>query len=285
MSQPQRTRSDLAVAALLGRGAIVGTISISLLVLVGSIGGLASSAPYANETADWALQARGQDLGNLIVVAVLIVSTIAAVRGSATGLFVWMGALMYVMYVYVIYAFALHVGVFYLLYLAILGLTFFTLGRRLVATLDPALPPVRSSQRATRFAGITLITIAVLFGILWLSELVPALLAGTTPPSVASAGLMVNPVHSIDLSIVLPSMIVTGIGALRGRSAGLLLIAPWLSFSVLMGTSLLVLLGLQAADAAGAVLPVLIAVSIVVVVSAAAFVVLRRNSVSAGPVA
>ncbi|KRE30512.1 hypothetical protein [Agromyces sp. Soil535] len=285
MSEPQRTRSDLAVAALLGRGAILGTISISLLVLVGSIGGLASSAPYANETADWALQARGQDLGNLIVVAVLIVSTIAAVRGSAAGLFVWMGALVYVTYVYVIYAFALHVGVFYLLYLAILGLTFFPLGRRLVAALDPALPPVRSGQRATRFAGITLITIAVLFGILWLSELVPALLAGTTPPSVASAGLMVNPVHSIDLSIVLPSMIVTGIGALRGRSAGLLLIAPWLSFSVLMGTSLLVLLGLQAADAAGAVLPVLIAVSIVVVVSAAAFVVLRRNSVSAGPVA
>jgi len=285
MPQPRSTPSDPAVAALLGRGAILGTISISLLVLIGSIGGLASSAPYANETADWALQARGQDLGNLIVVAVLIVSTIAALRGSATGLFVWMGALMYVMYVYVIYAFALHVGVFYLLYLAILGLTFFTLGRRLVAALDPALPPVRSSQRATRFAGITLITIAVLFGVLWLSELVPALLAGTTPPSVASAGLMVNPVHSIDLSIVLPSMIVTGIGALRGRSAGLLLIAPWLSFSVLMGTSLLVLLGLQAADAAGAVLPVLIAVSIVVVVSAAAFVVLRRNSLSAGPVA
>ena len=269
----------------MGRSAVAGTIAISLLVLIASFGGLVSSAPYAKETADWALQARGQDLGNLIAVAVLIVSTVAAVRGSATGLFGWMGALMYVMYVYILYAFALHVGVFYLLYLAILGVTFFTLGRRLVEALDPALPLVRSSQRATRFAGTTLIVIGGLFGILWLSELIPALLAGTTPPSAASAGLIVNPVHSIDLSIVLPSMIAAGIGALRGRRAGLLLAAPLLAFSVLMGTSLVALFALQAAVAGTDVMVPLIGVALVVIVSAAAFVTLRREASSTVSVA
>ncbi len=285
MEQPRRTASDPAVASLLGRSALAGTIAISLLVLIASIGGLVSSAPYAKETADWALQGRGQDLGNLVAVAVLIVSTVAAVRGSTTGLFVWMGALMYVMYVYILYAFALHVGVFYLLYLAILGVTFFTLGRRLVAALDPALPLVRSSRPATRFAGITLIAIGGLFAILWLSELIPALIAGTIPPSAASAGLIVNPVHSIDLSIVLPSMIAAGIGALRGRRAGLLFAAPLLAFSVLMGTSLVALFALQAAVAGTDVMVPLIGVALVVVVSAAAFVALRREASSTVSVA
>jgi hypothetical protein len=71
--------------------------------------------------------------------------------------------------------------------------------------------------------------------------------AGTIPPSAASAGLIVNPVHTIDLSIVLPSMIAAGIGAMRGRRAGLLLAAPLLAFSVLMGTSLVAPFALQAA--------------------------------------
>ena len=73
---------------------------------------------------------------------------------------------------------------------------------------------------------------------LWLSELVPALLSGTPPASLVEAGLTVNPIHVIDLSMVLPGFVIAGAAALSGRRHGLFWTAPWLCFSALMGASI-----------------------------------------------
>ena len=74
----------------------------------------------------------------------------------------------------------------------------------------------------------------VLFAALWLSELVPALVTGRTPASLTEAGLWVNPIHVIDLALVLPAFIVTGIAAVRRQGTGRFWLGPWLAFSVLM---------------------------------------------------
>jgi hypothetical protein len=45
----------------------------------------------------------------------------------------------------------------------------------------------------------------------WLAEVVPALLSGSVPKSIADSGLIANPVHTLDLSIVLPAFMITAV--------------------------------------------------------------------------
>ncbi|QCC77608.1 hypothetical protein [Nocardioides daphniae] len=52
------------------------------------------------------------------------------------------------------------------------------------------------------------------------------------------AGLRVNPIHVIDLAVVLPAFALAGASALRGRATGLFLVGPMLTFSVLVLASL-----------------------------------------------
>ena len=87
------------------------------------------------------------------------------------------------------------------------------------------------------------------------------------PASITEAGLWVNPIHVIDLSMVLPGFIISGIAALQGRAHGLFWLAPWLVFSVLMGASIIAGMGLSAAGGATGTVPPTVMVSIVVLVS------------------
>ena len=121
-----------------------------------------------------------------------------------------------------------------------------------------------------RLAAWTLIATGVLFGLLWLSELVPALASGQVPASLQEAGLVVNPIHAMDLSVVLPAFIVAGVAALRGRGHGLFWLAPWLAFSVLMGASIVAAMLLIAGTGAADAVPPMVMVSVVVAASALA---------------
>jgi hypothetical protein len=215
---------------------VVASFGIGALVTLSSLLGLLTSWPYKQETENWVLQARGQDIGNLLAVVVLIVSTISMRAGSSRATQLWIGTLFYLLYAYVVYAFAVHFSRLFLVYVAILGLVVYTLIAALPTSARPSVYP-RGTVRV--FAGWVLIGTGVLFALLWLSELVPASVSGQAPPSLEVAGLIVNPVHVIDLSVVLPGMIVIGVLTLRGNESGLFLTVPALVFSVLMGLSII----------------------------------------------
>ena len=179
-----------------------------------------------------------------------------------------MGTLLYLVYAYVLYAMAVHFNQLFLLYVAALGLSayavMFSLDRLRAADLVFAAPG------ASRLAGYTSITIGVVFAGLWLSELVPATLSDEVPQSVADAGLWVNPVHVIDLALLLPAMVIAGILTLQGREAGLFFVGPLLVFSVLMGTSIVATMVLMALAGTGNTLVPLVMVSLVALASAGA---------------
>lgn len=221
-----------------GRGTVllVATLAIALLVTAASLLGLLASWPYQGETGNWILQARGQDVGNLLAVITLIVSAFRMRAGSRGAGLIWTGTLLYLVYAYIVYAFALHFGRLFLVYVAILGLVCYTLIAALSLDTGPSAYP-RGAVRA--FAAWTLIGTGAIFALLWLSELIPATVVGQAPPSLQAAGLVVNPVHVVDLAVVLPGMIVIGVLTLRGRGTGLSLAVPALVFSVLMGTSII----------------------------------------------
>lgn len=246
----------------LGRTAV--TALLSVLVVGASAWGL-TGQPYDEETANWAAQARGQDIGNLLAVATLVLGWRGMHRGSRRAGVLWLGSLLYLVYAYVIYSMAVHFNELFLVYVSILGLSSYAVVLNIhgvrTATGD------RYASTGPKAAGWTSIAIGVLFALLWLSELVPATLSGATPQSVVDAGLWVNPVHVVDLAVLLPGFVMAGYLAVRGRASGRFWVGPLLVFSVLMGISIVAAMVLMLLEASPGTWPPMIAVALVVVAS------------------
>lgn len=208
---------------------------IGLLVMVASALGIAVPAYYAEETTNWATQAVGQDMANLLSVSVLFLCAYLLTQKSAKGYLAWLGALVYFIYAYIIYAFFIHFNQLFLAYVAVLGLSVYTLVGGLVGQPLKEIGDTLATNRYAKASSILLFIIGAMFGLLWLSEVIPAIASNTLPKSSADAGLWVNPVHAIDLGLVLPGMILTAILVWRRNYLGYLFTAPWLIFSILMG--------------------------------------------------
>ncbi|MBB1508303.1 hypothetical protein [Tessaracoccus sp. MC1756] len=249
--------------------ALTWSLPIAVLVTMASVVGLMVPAVYAQETANWTLQAKGQDIGNLIAVVVLLLSAREYRRGSTRAGLVWLGTVLYLIYAYVVYAMAVHFNGLFLVYVAVLGLCVYAVVYSIdgLRGHDIAFP-----DGGRRLAAWTLLGTGVLFAVLWLSELIPALVFGQVPGSLVEAGLWVNPIHVIDLAMVLPAFIIAGALAPRGRRSGLFWLAPWLAFSVLMGTSIVAAMLLIATAGFDGTLPPTVMVSVVVILSAVALV-------------
>lgn len=245
------------------------TIVISSLVTVASLLGLFDPNIYGEETRNWATQAKGQDIGNLIAVIALLVSGYMYYRGSYKAALVWLGTLLYLVYAYIVYSVAVHFNGLFLVYVAVLGLSTYAL----IFSVNG----LRANEKklvggsAVKFASYTLIFIGVLFSFLWLSELIPALVSGKVPQSIIDAGLWVNPIHVIDLAVVLPAFVMSGYMALMGKKDGLFFLGLWLVFSALMAASIVAAMVLSGMDIGfKTILPPMIMVSAVAIVSAAA---------------
>ena len=244
---------------------LVWSLLISALVTATSVLGLADQGIYGEETRNWATQARGQDIGNLLAVIVLTYSGYGYYRGSHRAALVWVGTLLYLIYAFIVYSVAVHFNVLFLVYVATLGLSSYAVmlnvnGLRAESERFP-----RPAGRTV--AGLTSIAIGVLFGLLWLSELIPATLSGEAPQSVVDAGLWVNPIHVIDLAVLLPAFIIAGYLTLRGTARGQFFVGPLLVFSVLMGASIVAAMALMRVEGFANALPPLVMVSVIVLAS------------------
>jgi len=250
------------------KSVIIWSLLISVLVVVASLYGLLDPSIYSKETLNWATQAKGQDLGNLLAVPILLVCGYMYYKGSFKAALLWLGTLLYLIYAYIVYAVAVHFNVLFLVYVAILGLgsyaVLLTIGD--IRSRESKYPGLS----VRNYAAYTIMAIGALFGLLWLSEIIPALIAGNVPQSIQDAGLWVNPIHVIDLAIVLPGFLLTGYYALKNKSNGLFFLAPWLTFSVLMGLSIVAAMIMMTIQGSVKTLPPMVMVSIVVLLSFAA---------------
>jgi len=237
-----------------------------LVTFVSLLGILQPELTYAHETENWALQAVGQDIGNLLAVLVLLGSLYFLRQAPRQAFFVWLGVLLYLVYAFLLYAFFVHFDNLFLVYVAILGLASYGI---MGGLLEQNFTQLTRSLQGTTYKAASLVLIATggLFAILWLLEIIPAMIADEIPESIALAGLRVNPVHAIDLSLVLPGMIITGLLLWQKKQIGYLFAAPWLTFSVLMGSSIVANMLLELQKGNTSIFPPLIIVSSIVIVS------------------
>lgn len=193
------------------------TLSVALLAAAGL---LAADRIYNQETSVLFDQATAQDVVTLLPVAPLLAFlAVSARRGSLSAFLCLPGLLAFTVYNYAIYAFSIHFGPLFLVWVAILGLSIFALVGALATADMPAIKQ-RFAGRAMPRPAWFLIVVAVLFVLLWLSEIVPSLLAGDPSRSARDWNVPTNPVHVLDLAFFLPAAVTSGILLLRRRPLG-----------------------------------------------------------------
>ncbi|MDZ5811932.1 hypothetical protein U4E84_11325 [Halorubrum sp. AD140] len=185
-------------------------------------------------------QLYGQDLLTLFVaVPTLSVALYFAHSGSLRGHVVWLGITGYLLYTYASYAFLTAFNELYLVYVALFGLTLFTLLGGVVR-IDPATLKEAFDDHSVRGYVAFQFLVAGLLTLLWLGEVGPASLAGTRPPSIAETTLPVPVIQSLDLGVVIPSFtlsaaflwkhrawgyVFTGVLLVKGTTLGLAVLA------------------------------------------------------------
>lgn len=234
--------SSVEHQAILDRASIWLWLSIlaAVLAMVGSIIALAAGRIYASLTPAFLPQALAQDIANLAVAApAWLILAALALRGSLRAYLLWLGVLTFTVYNYVIYTFSVPFGPLFLLWVAVLGLSLYALIGGVTAADHAAVAARFANRRAVVVIAWVLLVTAVLFGLLWLSEDVPALLAGITPASLTDIALPTNPVHILDLGFFLPAAVITGILLLKARPLAHTLAPGLLVFLILTGVPIL----------------------------------------------
>ena len=216
-----------------------------LLAAVAAAAGLAVPELYRDNEAMTA-QAQSTDLATLLVaVPALAIGLWRARAGSIAGRLVGLGALGYLVYAYVIFAFQVVINPATPVYIAVLGLATWSL-----LLLLPSLRVATEHGAASRLprwptaAFFGLIVLA--FGGLWLSEIAGAISSGTLPASVSDLELPTAAVYALDLAFLLPAAMVGAVLLSRRSPLGPPLAVVLLVFTVAMALSILGLFVFQA---------------------------------------
>lgn len=203
------------------------SLAVALLMAVASIAGLAYSA-VIYPTDELLRTFVANDVASLLLgMPILLGSMGLARRGRMMGLLCWPGALLFVLYNYLAYVFALPLGLASLLHLALVVLSAYGL-LALVAVIDAE--SVKRSLAGLvpeRIGGAVLAGLGLLF---FLRALVVLLGAVTSGTAVARTELAVN----VSDSLISPIWVIGGALLWRRRSLGYVL-----GLGLLLGISLL----------------------------------------------
>ncbi len=224
------------------------SIGAALLAIVGSIIALSVDKIYADLTPAFLPQALAQDIANLAVVSPMwLILAALALRKSLRAYLLWLGVLAFTIYNYVIYTFSVPFGRLFLLWVAVFGMSLYALIGGITALDHASVASSFKNRRAILVVAWFLIITAILFGFLWLSEDVPALISNTRPQSLIDMALPTNPVHILDLGFFLPAVIATGVLLIKRKPLAYTLAPSFIVFLILTGIPILITPAVQAA--------------------------------------
>lgn len=204
---------------------------IALLVaaaaLVAAITGLAWDRAYDGNDAFKAGGYRGSDVLTLSVgIPFLLWSSIAAERGSWRAGLLLPGAFAYLLYAYGSFALNAAYSELFVLYTLVFGASLFGLVLAIRAMPVESLAVAGGLQRrVARF----LIASSIVTAMIWLGDLVPALIEGTEPELHGSTTAVT---YALDIGLIVPAVFMAGLLVGRGAADGYRLALPLLVLEV-----------------------------------------------------
>ena len=227
-----------AVAASAGIFSDAGGGTYAYETIRGRITQIYGKGLYHHMSADVAIQGIAQDYVTLLVgVPLLLIALAYYRRGLVRGHFLLMGTLGYFLVTYLFYTAMGMYNELFLVYAALLGLSFFALVRAMLSVDLQRVEQLFADHAPTTFVGGYLIFSAIAIALLWLSVVVPPLLDGTIyPPGLEHFTTLI--VQGFDLGLLLPISMVSGWLLLRRTPMGWLCGTIYIVFLSLLMTAL-----------------------------------------------
>ncbi len=216
------------------------TFTVSLFLTIVSFSGGFIPGTYHRETVSLAVQGMGQDIFNLfVVVPLLLLSMFFSTRGSRKALFIATGTMFYIVYSFFIYSFGIHFNFLFLFYCFTLGSSFYLLILFINELLQSEVENWFEKNIPVRSTSAFFLFIAAMFYFLWFSDILPAIFQDSIPDSVKNYDLLVNPVHVLDISFILPGLITLSVLLIKRSKIAVMLSPVLLVFIVLLSLALI----------------------------------------------
>jgi hypothetical protein len=202
------------------RTAFLLSVLIAGLMAVASAAGLLIQGLYPD--GEWAREAlRGGDLVTLVVVVpLLIASLVLSARGSMRARLVWIAMLGYTLYNYAYYVFGAKFNDVFLLHIALLSMSIFALACAIPNVIGGIAARFRS-VRGARWVGAFLVIVGIGQGALWIYLVLRFAATGQLLYDVPVDGQHL--VFALDLSLLVPALVVAGVLLYRRTALGLVL--------------------------------------------------------------
>jgi len=211
--------------------------TLTVLALIASAVGVFYPAVF-RDTAVTAGNARGTDLVILVVaLPALVIAMVLTARGSLRAQIVWLGALGYILYNALFFAFAIAFNPLFLIYIAVLSLALWSLVALLKALDVASLRAHFTEHLPIRTIALYLMITTALFALTWLRDIVPALVNGTTPISLDGTKMLTNPIQVVDFAAGFPLTILAAVWLWQRKAWGYALAGLFLVYGVIEAIS------------------------------------------------
>jgi hypothetical protein len=213
--------------------AFVLSVIIIFLAIIAAAGGLFIPNLYADS--DIIKRAwYGSDMTTLfLVIPLLIVSLSFVIRGSLRAQLIWIGLVGYMLYNYAFYLFGATFNKFFLVYVALFAVSLYAL---IIALSNLPLQNIQEhfdKKTPVKTLSIFMIVIALPLAIFELSQALTAIFSGTSPA--------VPPlIFALDLSFVIPNMILAAVLLWKHRRWGYILTAMMMVKGFTYGINLII---------------------------------------------
>lgn len=188
-----------------------------LLALVASVVGVVSFDIYKGVAGSEVLPGIvSQDVLTVVAAVLLLFLGVRSQKGAAKEQVVILGLLGYLFYAYGIYAIEQVYNSLYFIYLALFGLSFYSMIYGVASIRPEVARRVALPDRMRKVAAGFSFFIAILFSLLWIITLVPLLQRGDRVEHFFS-------IYILDLSFIMPAFAILAVMVLRKAGLGLLL--------------------------------------------------------------
>jgi hypothetical protein len=196
---------------------------IAVLASITAAGGLFLNGLYKDNlfvTSAW----KGNDLITLLLgVPILVLTVILSRYGSRKALLVWLGILDYMLYSYAFYLFGATFNWFFLLYAALLSLSMFALLFGLTNLDASHISRGANPGMPVKWIAAYMLFVAVGLTLIYVIQSLGFIFTGRVPAIVALTGHPTSIVFALDLTLVVPFLILGGIWLVQRKPWGFIL--------------------------------------------------------------
>lgn len=216
----------------------INSITIAVLALIATLSGLFWKGLYKGDTISGAAQMMGQDLVTLIIgIPILLISLYLLSKGSLRGKLIWMGTIFYFLYSYASMSFLTSFNQLFLVYVAIFSISLYTLLGEMFSMDIKIVKKSFSPGVISKITAVFLVVIGLMLAAMWLKMIIDSLLTGIAPSALESYTTLV--IQALDLGIVVPAAVISGILLFKGKEWGYMLASIFLIKASLLGTAIL----------------------------------------------